>query len=196
MVVREGEVDQEYLSWKALAERRGEVDRHGRAAGPALGRVDGDGRSRLLGRDHSSAGDQVRQGVLALLDELGQFDDGVGIRRQRLVQRLAVEGEQLAVLQRPDAGRPGLLGDKRHLAEEVVGPHERDRDRVPGRLLDIDLAPARLDHEHGVAGVALVHDHRALGGRSRSQPSGEGVEDVVGQGEEDRYAFEDLESLP
>ena len=196
VVVRQHEVDQEDFSGEPLAERRREVDGHGRAAGPALGRVDGDGGRRLLRRDHARAGDQVGQGVLALLDELGQLDDGVGVGGQGLVEGLAVEGEQPAVLERPDAGGPRLLGDERHLAEEVVRAHERDRDGVPGGLLDVHLAAPGLDHEHGVAGVALVDDHGPLGGRGRGQPAGEGVEDVVRQREEDGHTLQDLESLP
>ena len=196
MVVRKGEVDQQHLAGEPLAERGGEVDGDGRAARAALRRVDGHGRGGLLGGDHPGPRDQVGQRVLALLDQLGQLDDRVGVGRQRLVERLAVEGQQLAVFQRSNAGGACLLGDQRHLAEEVVGPHERDRDRVARGLLDEHLAAARLDHEHRVAGVALVDDDRALGGRSRGQAAGEGVEDVVGQREEDRHTLEDLKTFP
>src|SRR5439155_26863408 len=90
----------------------------------------------------------------------------------------------------------GGVGDQGHLAEEVVGAHEGDRDRVAGRLLDIDLAAARLDDEHRVAGVALVDDDRAAGGGSGGQAAGQGMEDVVREGEEDRHPLEDLETPP
>src|SRR6266851_2531052 len=196
VVIRQSQVDEQDLSREPLAERRGEVDGHGRSAGSALGRVDGHRRRRLLGGDHARPGDQVGQGVFPLLDELGQLDDGVGVWWKRLVQRLAVEGEQLAVLERPHACRPRLFGDERHLAEEVVWAHQGDRDRVSRRLLDIHLAAPGLDHEHRVPRIALVDDDRPLGRRGGSQPAGEGVKDVVWQGEEDRYAFEDLEPLP
>src|SRR5262249_22573022 len=125
----------------------------------------------------------------------GQLDKGVRVGRQRLVQRAPVEGQQLAVVQRPDAGGARLFGDQRHLAEEVVRAEEGDGDRVAGRFLDVHLASPRLDHEHRVAGVALVDDDRSSGGRSRRQPSRQRVQDVVRKAEKDGDSFEDVESL-
>ena len=147
----------------------------------------------MLRRDHTRAGDQVGQRVLALLDELGQLDKRIGIRRHGLVERLAVEGQEPAVLERAHACRSGLFRDQGHLAEEVVRAHQRDRDGVAWRLLDVDLAAARFDDEHGVAGVPLVDDDRAPGRGGGGEAPGERVEDVVRKREEDGDPLEDLE---
>ncbi len=194
MVVGEGQVDEQDLAREPLGQRGRHVHGYGRPTGASLGRVDGYGRSSLLRRHHACTGDEVGQGVLALLDELGELDQGVGFRRHRLVQGLPVEGEQPAVLERTDARRARLFRDQCHLAEEIVRSHQRDGDGVAGRLLDVHLAAARLDDEHGVAWVALVNDHRALGGRGGGEAPRQGVEDVVRQREEDRDSFQDLEA--
>src|SRR5467141_316705 len=93
---------------------------------------------------------------------LGQDAQGGGrMCRQVGLERLAVEAEELRILQVDYVGGSGLPVEQRHLAEEVTRLHDAEDDLPAGLAVEDDLHLALGDHEERVARLFLAHDQGA-----------------------------------
>src|SRR6185369_6942706 len=79
------------------------------------------------------------------------------------------------------------------LPKEIAFAQDGDRDQA-GRLLDHDPAPAALDEEDGVAGLALEKDHLAGVDLEPAQSTGECTQRSVWKAVKDRRALERAQS--
>ena len=147
---------------------------------------------RLLGDqlgEHS--GDPARDGLEGLArDALVGLPQAPHQRRDELHRDLRMAGEQrphvgagqrqqLAVVERLDAGRAHLAVEHRQLAEDVAGAEVGERDRPPVGVLAGDPEAAAADDVAGVGVVALVKDAGAAGKGARHGDPREAVQLVA-----------------
>ena len=104
----------------------------------------------------------------------------------------AVQGEQLALLDRDGGGGAGLVVEERHLPEEVAGAEHGEDDLPPVVAQDRDLDAPLQDHEEEVAFLVLEEDHRVLGVAPPRGHPGQAGDVLVAELREDRDRPQEL----
>ena len=109
-----------------------------------------------------------------------------GLRRAPQVQKelLARQRQQADVAQRHDRGRAAGAVDDRHLADDVAGAQDRQRDLTALVAVHRDLDAARADHEQLITRRVLRHEHRTFAIPDWADAVGQLVDLAVGDAAE------------
>jgi hypothetical protein len=131
----------------------------------------------------------------ALAEDVQQRRPDLRVVRDRAVQAVGIQREQLGVLDRGGVGRSFGLSEERELAEEVARPEDGEHGLTPLRVERADLHGSGHDHEAAFATLALDEQHAALPVPALDRPGGDLLPRLLVESAEQRRPREGLYSV-